>query len=157
MSRAKFGDKRAPELSLGDLGFGGKSGLTARRAPAQQRLGRTGIDHAVFGDPTLGGAVTADVLPLELTWCVCIGINGEPAADIDGQLEQIARRVFALRSRVDLDCDVVVSARGKDGCMVELGLRTSTADNDATGAMSQDVHVRVFDCREHALGHHVAG
>jgi hypothetical protein len=40
--------------------------------------------------------------------------------------------------------------------MVELGLRTSTAENNATGAMSHDVHVRVFDSREHAFRHQVA-
>jgi hypothetical protein len=55
--------------------IGAKSGLTARRAPAQQHPGRTGIDHAVFRDTTFGGAVAADVLPLELTRCVCIGID----------------------------------------------------------------------------------
>ena len=100
--------------------FGAKSGLAAGRAPAQQHAGRPGIDHAVFRDTTLGGAVAADVLPLELTRCVCIGIDGELAADIDCQLEQRARRVLALRSGVDLDCDLVVSARGKDSCVVEL-------------------------------------
>jgi hypothetical protein len=52
-----------------------KSGLTARRAPAQQHPGRTDIDHAVFGEATFGGAVAADVLPLELTWCVCVGAS----------------------------------------------------------------------------------
>ena len=148
-----FGTKR---LAFG-VAASATSGLTARGSPAQQHLGRTGIDYAVFGDTTFGSTVAADVLPLELTRCVCVGVDGETAADIDGQPEQIARWVFALRSRVDLDCDVVVSARGEDGCMIELGLRTSTADNDATGAMSQDVHVRVLDGREHALGHDVAG
>jgi hypothetical protein len=63
------------KLLLVDLVFGAKSGLTARRAPAQQHPGRTGIDHAVFRDATFGGAVAADVLPLELSRCVCVGID----------------------------------------------------------------------------------
>jgi hypothetical protein len=63
------------KLLLVDLVFGAKSGSTARRAPAQQDPGRTGIDHAVFGDTTLCGAVAADVLPLELTRRMGIGID----------------------------------------------------------------------------------
>ena len=51
---------------------GTASDLTARRAPAQQRPGRTGVDHAVFRDTTLGDVVAADVLPFELSWCVCM-------------------------------------------------------------------------------------
>ena len=52
-----------------------KSRLTARRAPAQQHAGRTGVDHAVFRDTTLGGAVAADVLPLELSRCMCVSVD----------------------------------------------------------------------------------
>ena len=50
-------------------------GLVTRRAPAQQHLDGSGIDYPAFGDTTLRGAVAADVLPLELTRCVCIGID----------------------------------------------------------------------------------
>ena len=49
--------------------------LTARRAPPQQHPGRIGVDHAVFGDTTLGGAIAADVLPLELIGRVRVGID----------------------------------------------------------------------------------
>jgi hypothetical protein len=65
----------AYETLLVDLVFQAKSGLTARRAPVQQHPGRTGIDHAVFRDTTFGGAVAADVLPLELSRCVCVGVD----------------------------------------------------------------------------------
>ena len=49
--------------------------LTPRRAPAQQHLGRIGIDHVIFRDTTLGSAVATDVLPLELTRCVCVSVD----------------------------------------------------------------------------------
>jgi hypothetical protein len=41
--------------------------------------------------------------------------------------------------------------------MVELRLWSTAADNDAAGAVSQNVHVRIFDGRKHAFRHHVAG
>jgi hypothetical protein len=60
---------------LNGLAHWAKSGLTARRAPAQQHPCQTGIDHAVFRDTTFGGAVAADVLPLELSRCVCVSVD----------------------------------------------------------------------------------
>ena len=43
-----------------------------------------------------------------------VGVEREQAADVAGQLEQPARRVQALRPRVDLDRDVVGTARLED-------------------------------------------
>ena len=72
---AFVGDLFRSRNLVGGLSVWAKSGLTARRAPAQQHPGRIGVDHAVFGDTTFGSAVAADVLPLELTRRVCIGID----------------------------------------------------------------------------------
>ena len=49
-----------------------------------------------------------------------VAVDGEQAADVAGQLEQLGRRVAALGAGVDLDRDVVLDAGLEDRLGVEL-------------------------------------
>ena len=67
--------------------------------------------------------------------------------------EHPARRVEPLWTAVDLHGGVEVRARVEDEVGVERRFRSSLADDDAAGAVTEDVGVGVGDRRDHAVGH----
>jgi hypothetical protein len=50
-------------------------------------------------------------LPIQLPWCVRIGVDREEHARVDGLPQDAARRVQPLRAAVDLERDVVAVLR----------------------------------------------
>jgi hypothetical protein len=50
---------------------------------------------------------------------VGVAVDGELAADLDGQLEQVVRRIHAFWPAVDLNDDVVLAAGGEHRFGVE--------------------------------------
>ena len=71
--------------------------------PLQKIFGGPGIDHPIGFDTALFGPVTAVALPGQLTGGMGVGIDGEEAIEIAGQLDQTRRRVTTLRSGIDLN------------------------------------------------------
>src|SRR5882762_10245437 len=71
--------------------------------PLEQLIGGPRVHDPVDGHPGLDRLVGAVRLPLQLTGRVGIRVDREPAADLDGEREQVVRRVEAFRSGVDLD------------------------------------------------------
>src|SRR5688572_28556057 len=64
---------------------------TAGRGPRQQVVGRHGVDDAVERYIPLGGPVVPVRLSLQLAGRVRVGVDREPAAVLDRQVEQLAR------------------------------------------------------------------
>ena len=78
------------------------------------------------------------------------------AAHLDGEAEQAAGRVEAFGAGVDLDGLVELRGGGEDELGVEGRLRAAAADDDAAGAVAEDVHVRIGERGDHAAGHLLA-
>ena len=70
--------------------------------------------------PGLLGALAAVVEQVELARGVGVGVDGEQAAEVAGQLEQPVGGSRRSGRRVDLDGDVVLDARLEDRPRVEL-------------------------------------
>ncbi len=83
-----------------------------------------------------------------------IGVDGEVTAVVDRQVQQLARRIKALRPAVDLHRRVELRTGGEDVVGVERR-RVALADHPS-GAMSEDVDVRRGDGAHHPLGHRLA-
>jgi hypothetical protein len=128
----------------------------ARTRPLHKVVSGLGVDYAILCDTTFGGPVAANVLPLELPGRVSVGVDREAASDLERESQEVAGRILSLRARVDLNGDVIFSTCSEYGFVIEVGLRSTAAGDDASGAVTQDVHVRVADCTEHALRHDVA-
>jgi hypothetical protein len=97
---------------------------------------------------------------------VRIGVDGERAAGLYGQPEQALGRVEPVRATVDLDGLAVCGAGREHRFGVEVALFSGRSravrpvaaarGQLATGAVAEDVQVRVGDRGEHPLGHHRA-
>src|SRR6266516_5460686 len=85
-----------------------------------------GVDHAIRGDARPLGPNGAVDQPVQLAGGVRVGVDGEHAAGLGGQLQQPVRRVGALWPAVDLDGHALLPARGKHRRGVELRLRPPT-------------------------------
>src|SRR5438309_1558146 len=122
-------------------------------APLEQLIGGPRVHDPVDGHPGLDRLVGAVRLPLQLTGRVGIRIDREPAAHLDGEREQVVRRVEAFRSGVDLDRGIEPLAGVEHDLGVELRLRPATADHVAAGAVAEHVGVRVGDGGDHSPRH----
>ncbi len=71
-----------------------------------------------------GGPLCTVLQEVELARGVRVAVDAEEAARVEGQLDQLVRRVLALRPGVDLDGDLVFRARRKHLFRVELRRRT---------------------------------
>ena len=84
-------------------------------------------DDALGRDAEALGALAAQRLHVELSRRVRVGVDGEEAAEVARELDELVGRVAALGARVDLDRDVVLEARPEDLLGVELGRRPLAA------------------------------
>ncbi len=84
-----------------------------------------------------------------------VAVDAEETTCIEGNLDQIVRRVLPFRAGVDFHRDVVLGAGLEDPDGVELGLRALSPRplHQAPGAVAEDVGVRVVDATQHAFGH----
>jgi hypothetical protein len=76
---------------------------SARGGPLEDLLHRPCRDDPLRRDAQSLGPLAAQRLEVELARRVRVGVDGEPAAEIGGQVDELVRRVLSLRPRVDLD------------------------------------------------------
>lgn len=100
-------------------------------------------------------ALGAECFELQLSGCVGVGVDGEQAAEVTCQGEQVVGRVDAFGSRIDLDGGVGVAARRKHLVRIECRLwaRTASAGDEPPRAVPEHPYARVFDCSHHPSGH----
>ena len=137
--------------------------VSGRAGPGEKIVQILGVDHPVGRDAAEGGALAAVRLPVELSWRVRVGVDGEHASRLEGQPEQPFGRVEPVRPAVDLHRDAVLTARAEHAIGVELRFRPgppacapAAALHDPAGAVPEHVHPRVGDRRDHPPGHGVA-
>jgi sugar diacid utilization regulator len=92
---------------------------------------------------------------------VRVGVDGDVTAHLEREREQATRRIEPLRPAVDLDGDTELSARFEHELGVELRLgpdlpATPLRADVASGAMPEDVRVRVGHRGDHAARHVLA-
>ena len=122
-----------------------------RRRPGQQVVGRHRVHDPLQRYITLGRPVAAVGLPFQLTGGVGVGVDREPAAVLDRQVEQRAGRIESLGPAVDLDRRAELGARREHVVGVER--RLGPFADQPPRAMTEDVDVGVGDGDHHALGH----
>src|SRR6478672_13109600 len=142
-----------PTYPLGRRNYMGVSGTVqiGLRRPSAGRGSRLGPrpdlvdgprrDDALGRDAETLGALAAQRLHVELTRRVRVGVDGEEAAEVARQLDELVGRVAALGPRVDLDRDVVLEARPEDLLRVELGGRAFAAPSGDELARAVGEHV----------------
>ena len=82
-----------------------------------------------------------------------VGVDREPATGFQRLAQQPLRRVEAFRAAVDLDRLVVFDRGGEHRLGVERALRPAAPHHEPARAVAEDVHVRVGERGQHALGH----
>ena len=111
----------------------------------------------------LFGLLTAIADPLQLAWCVGVGVDGDFTIPIQSDVQEIVGWVLSFGPAIDFDCCVVFGTSGKDIVRVKGALLAGSAatsspligDDLAIGAMPEDVHVGVGDRPNKSLGHDV--
>src|SRR5215475_737159 len=134
--------------------------------PGDEIVRGPGVDDAVGRHAAQRRTDAAIVEPVQLSRCVGVGVDREPAAGLERLAQQPLRRVEAIGPAVDFDGLVMVDARREYGRRVEGTLRSGTAGTVpaitlarrghlATGAVAEDVEPRIAYGRQHAPRHHV--
>jgi hypothetical protein len=160
----EVGPERGRAVGPGALARGprmaGPFGSTG--GPLQEPVRGPAVDHPLGRDPALDRPLATVALPVELAGGVRVGVDGELAAQVDGEGEQPQRRIQPLGPGVDLHRGAVLDARGEHRLGVEGALRPRplasslpllAGDQQPAGAVPEDVGVRVRDRGQHPLGH----
>src|SRR6476620_9547664 len=152
-----------PTYPLGRRNYRGVSG-TGQIRPQQPREGRPSAlrpgahlvdrprrDDAFGRDAEALGALAAERLHVELAWGVGVGVDGEEAAEVAGQLDELVGRVAPFGPGVDLDGDVVLEAGAEHLVGVELRrwALAAVARCVLAGAVGEDVGARVTGGGDH--------
>src|SRR3954452_10551057 len=118
--------------------------LGSALGPRPDLVDGPGRDDAFGRDAEPLGALAPERLHVELPRGVRVGVDGEEAAEVARQLDQLVRRIAPLGTRVDLDRHVVLEAGAEDLLGVELRRRTlaPAARHELARAVGEDVGVR---------------
>src|SRR5271154_7101011 len=114
------------------------------RCPCKEFVNRKRVHDAIARNPGGRGLLATEVLPLELAWCMRVGVDRDTATERERQFKKVLWRIEALRPGVDLDGGVTAGTRLEDLFRVERRWRSSTADDDSPGAVSEHIDVRAF-------------
>ena len=66
------------------------------RRPLQEPIGRPGVHDRAGIHPGLDGLLAAETEPLELAGRMSVGVDTEPAAELDGELEKLLGRIASF-------------------------------------------------------------
>src|SRR5690349_10964727 len=156
-----------PTYPLGRRNYRGVSGtrqIRSERAaqaprsalrPRPDVLDRPRRHDALGRDAEAFGPLAPERLHVELPGGVGVGVDGEEAAEVARELDELVGRVAALGAGVDLDGDVVLEAGPEDLLGVE-GRRwalAAPARDELPGAVGQHVGAGVAHGSDHARRH----
>ena len=123
--------------------------------PLQQLVHRPGVHDPLGLQAELGGTGTAVDLEVELPGGVGVAVDGEQAAGLEGDADEVVGRVAPFGPGVDLHRHPVLGARTEHRLGVELALRAgaTTAAHQPTGAVPEHVGLRMAHRGHHPARH----
>ena len=123
--------------------------------PLQQPIQRPGGDDPLGGYPVRGRALGTVLQEIQLARRMGVAVDAEQTAGIEGQPDQLVRRILPFGAGIDFDGHIILGARREHARGVELGLRAGSPRplQQPAGAVAEDVRVRIIDGAQHPLGH----